>query len=248
MVRRASRLLVAAALLVLPALAAAAQGPAATAQVPAAAQAPDDEALRQAVLAILGRYFDPASVFDVSLVGTAATPRGVAIDDLLVIGRPAVLRGIPADFLLHVAKIELDLSALSRRELRVLSSGGATVVARATARAVQEALAKLSPNILEPQVHFQMGEFVVTAMVRREGRLYPTLVRGRLEVEDGRRVRVRVAQAQVLGGDVPVGLVAGELAKYDPLLDLAQWPLNLRIERLILHNDAVELLLVDPGG
>ncbi len=213
----------------------------------ASAQAPADELLRQALLAILGQYFDPTSVFDISAVGTAVTPRSVTIEDLLITGHPAVLRGIPAEFLLHVTRPELDVVALARRELRIISFGRATVVARSTARAVQDGLAKLSPTLLEPKVRFQTGEFVVTATVRRDGRLYPALLRGRLEIENGRRVRVRVIQAQVSGGDVPVGLVAGELAKFDPLLDLTRWPFNLRVERLVLHNDAVETLLTGEG-
>lgn len=211
------------------------------------AQAPTDELLRPALLGILGQYFDPSSVFDISAVGATVTLRSVTIDDLLIIGRPAVMRGISAEFLLHVTRPELDVAALARREPKILSFGRATLVARSTARAVQDGLARLSADILNPQVHFQTGEFTVTATVRREGRLYPVLLRGRLEVENGQRVTVRVAQAQVSGGDVPVGFVARELARFDPLLDLTKWPLNLRVERLILHNDAVELLLTGQG-
>ncbi len=122
------------------------------------------------------------------------TPRAVSIEDLLITGRPAVLRGIPAEFLLHVTRLELDVVALAHRDPNILSFGRATVVARSTARAVQDGLAKVS------------------------------------------------------GGDVPLGLVSGELAKFDPLLDLTRWPLNLRVERLVLHNDALELLLVGQGG
>ncbi len=219
--------------------------PAASAQT--GAGTPEDQ-VRQALLGLLRQQFDPASAFEISVVGVAMTDGTATVEDVLITGKPAVLRGVPAEILLHVTALALDAPALARGEGKILTYGRATMTARSTAAAVQEGLAKVSPNLLAPKVHFQAGEFVVTATVRREGNLYPVMLRGQLEIENGRRIRVRVAQAQVSGGDVPLALVAGQLERFDPLLDLAQWPLNLRVDRLILHNDAVEMLLTGSGG
>jgi hypothetical protein len=61
-------------------------------------------------------------------------------------------------------------------------------------------------------------------------------------VERGQRVWVTVSEIRVSGGDVPENTVRKELARVNPILDLSQWPLDLRIQRLNLHNDVIELL------
>ena len=88
------------------------------------------------------------------------------------------------------------------------------------------------------------GEFEVTATVRREGRLYPAQARGKLVVDQGRQVRVTLTEMKVSGGDVPQMALEKELLKINPILDLSRFPLDLRIQRLTLHNDQVELLAV----
>jgi hypothetical protein len=46
----------------------------------------------------------------------------------------------------------------------------------------------------------------------------------------------------VSGSNVPVDLVGNELARVNPLVDLAKYPIPLFVDRLVLHNDGVELL------
>ncbi len=46
----------------------------------------------------------------------------------------------------------------------------------------------------------------------------------------------------VSGSNVPVDLIGNELARVNPLVDLAKYPISLFVDRLVLHNDGVELL------
>lgn len=46
------------------------------------------------------------------------------------------------------------------------------------------------------------------------------------------------------GGDVAQTAIEKELLKINPVLDLSRYPLDLRIQRLTLHNDRVELLAI----
>ncbi|MDR7465267.1 MAG: hypothetical protein QN175_12450 [Armatimonadota bacterium] len=208
----------------------------------------DEAAVQQALREALGRYFEAGSVLNISLAGVAGAGGSISIGDLLITVNPAVVRGFQAEVLLHVQGLRLDASALARRELEVLAFDRATVVGRSNAEQVAAGLARTSPAIRNPVVRFQAGEFEVTATVEREGALYPVRIRGRPVVEEGRRVLAALTQVQVSGGDVPAALVQRELARINPLLDLSQWPLNLRVERLVLHNDTMELLLAGQGG
>ncbi len=56
------------------------------------------------------------------------------------------------------------------------------------------------------------------------------------------RVCVALSEVKVLGRSVPVDLVDKELARINPILDLAKWPVPLYIQRLVLHKDVIELL------
>lgn len=110
--------------------------------------------------------------------------------------------------------------------------------------AMAQALGRVSSSVIDPRVRLHAGEFEVTATVRREGRLYPAQARGKLVVDQGRQVRVTLTEMKVSGGDVPQMALAKELLKINPILDLSRFPLDLRIQRLTLHNDQVELLAV----
>lgn len=201
-----------------------------------------EDAVRHLVRGALLQYFDPDSVFEISVSGTALSGDVLIIEDLLVVGKPALLRGVRGEVLAHATGLHLDMAALAGQQLRVVRLGKATVVGKSTARDVQEGLARMSPNILRPTVRFQVGQFEVAATIRREGKLYPALARGNLTVEQEQRIRVVVTEAQVRGSDVPPGLVESELTKLNPVLDLSKWPFNMRIQRLVLHNDAIEML------
>jgi hypothetical protein len=201
-----------------------------------------EEAVSHLVRGALLQYFAPDSVFEISASGTALSGNVLVIDDLLVAGKPALLRGVRGEVLAHATGLHLDMAALASQQVRVVRLGKATIVGKSSARDVQEGLARMSPNILSPTVRFQVGQFEVAATIRREGKLYPALARGNLAVEQEQRIRVVVTEAQVRGSDVPPGLVESELAKLNPVLDLSKWPFNLRIQRLVLHNDAIEVL------
>ncbi|MBM3957914.1 MAG: LmeA family phospholipid-binding protein [Gemmatimonadetes bacterium] len=201
-----------------------------------------EDAVRHLVRGALLQYFDPDSVFEISVAGTALSGDVLIIEDLLVVGKPALLRGVRGEVLAHVTGLHLDMAALAGQQFRIVRLGKATVVGKSTARDVQEGLARMSPNILRPTVRFQVGQFEVAATIRREGKLYPALARGNLTVEQEQRIRVVVTEAQVRGSDVPPGLVESELTKLNPVLDLSKWPFNMRIQRLVLHNDAIEML------
>jgi len=206
-----------------------------------------EEAVRQLVAAALLQYFDPESRFEISVQGSALSGDVLKVDVLHVVGRPAVLRGFRGEVLLHADGLELDFASLAGQQVVVRRVGKATAVGRITAKAVEEGLAKNSSAILNPKLHFQGGEFEASAVIRRSDRLYPTLARGTLAVENRQRVRVVVTEAKVAGGDVPQGLIESELAKINPVLDLSRWPLNLRIQRLTLNNDTVQMLATTDG-
>lgn len=227
-----------------------ATGPPGAPLTPSAAHAqpqpPPDEAVAQLIRAALLGYFDPASSLAVSVASSRMSGDALVVGQLTVDGRPAYLRGIQGEFLLQVADLEIDAAALAQQQVKVRRVRAATLVARSTAAAMAQALARASPAILDPRVRFHAGEFEVTATVRREGRTYPTQARGRLVVDQGRIVRVAVTSMKVAGGDVPESTIERELLRINPILDLSRYPLDLRIQRLTLHNDRIELLAV--GG
>lgn len=218
---------------------------AAAASHPAAAQSgqpfPDD-AVRELVRAALLEYFDPASTFEISVSGSRLAGDILSIEDLLISGKPAVLRGVRGEILVHATAIQFDMSELVSQRVKIVRAGKATIVARATARAVQEGLARASSTILKPIVKFQAGQFEVTATIKQGEKLYPAQLRGQFVVEQKQRIRVTVTEAKVSGGDVPDDLIQKELSKINPILDLSKWPLSLQIQRLTLHNDTAELL------
>ncbi len=131
---------------------------------------------------------------------------------------------------------------LASGKLKIARYSKATVVARSTAGAIEEGLARMSSAILKPRVRFAGGQFAITATIKRGDKLYPIEARGNLVVEQKQRVRVAVTEARVLGGGAPQGLIESELTKINPVLDLSKWPLSLQIQRLTLHNNTAELL------
>lgn len=201
-----------------------------------------EEVVRHLIRAALLEYFDPASVFEISVSGTALKGETLSIEDLLIEGKPAVMRGFRGEILAHVTDLQLDMTGLAGGKLNIARYTKASVVVRSTARAIEEGLARSSSTILQPRVKFEGGQFEITATIKRGDTLYPVQARGHLLVEQKQRVRVAVTEARVSGGDVPPGIIESELAKINPILDLSKWPLNLHIQRLTLHNNTVELL------
>jgi hypothetical protein len=201
-----------------------------------------DETVTQLITAALYQYFDTDSRFEVSASGSYLTQDILTVDDLLIAGKPAVLHGLRGEVLTRITGLELDLAALTNQTFRARRVREATVVSKTTASAVQDALGRLSASLVNPRVQFQEGYFTVTATVRREDRLYPMEARGMLVVLQAQRVHVALNEVKVSGGNVPVDLVDKELARINPLVDLAKWPVPLYVQRLVLHKNAIELL------
>jgi hypothetical protein len=201
-----------------------------------------DETVAQLLTAALYQYFDPASRFEVSASGSRLAGDLLAVDDLLISGKPVVRQGLRGEVLTHLSGLEIDLAALTSQTFRVHRVREATVVSKTTADAVQDALGRFSASVLSPRIRFQEGSFTVTATIRRESGLYPMEARGMLVVVQAQRVYVALSEVKVSGGSVPVDLVDKELARINPILDLAKWPVPLYIQRLVLHKDAIELL------
>ncbi len=204
-----------------------------------------EDGATELVRAALVQYFDPASVFEISLSGTTLSGTVLSIEDLLVVGHPAMLLGIRGELLGHFTGLRLDMTALTTQRLTVVSSRSIIVVAKGTAKAVEEGLTRLSATILKPVVRFHAGQFDIEATIRRGDNLYPIQAHGTLIVEQRQRVNVSITRLLVAGGSVPGNFVEGELRKFNPIFDFSIWPFNLRIQRLTLHNDTVQLLLTD---
>lgn len=204
-----------------------------------------DETVAQLLTAALYQYFDPSSRFEVSASGSHLGGDFLTVDDLLISGKPAVLHGLRGEVLTHLSALEIDLAALTSQTLKVHRVREATVVAKITAAAVQDAISRLSTSVLNPQIRFEEGAFTVTATIRREGKLYPMQAIGSLVVVQAQRVHVALSDVIVAGGSVPMDLVDKELARINPIVDMAKWPIPLHIQRLVLHKDTIEMLAVN---
>jgi hypothetical protein len=157
------------------------------------------------------------------------------------------MRGLRAEIFAGFAGFEVNLREAASSGLQTARVGRATIVGRLGAKEVQEYLIATAPDIVGPRVRFQGGEFEFAGTIGQGNRRFPAAVRGTLAVEQKQRVRVVVTQAQVSGSDVPANLVAKELAKINPVLDVAGWPVPVRIQRLVLHDDRLEILATtDP--
>jgi DUF2993 family protein len=212
--------------------------------VPAVAQQQvfSDETVTQLVTALLHQYFDSASVFDISASGSAQVGDLLRIQDLLIVGKPAVFHGLRGELLAHITGLEVDLAALTNLGVKASRIQTATVVAKTTSAAIQDALSRFSSSLINPRVQLQNGSFVVTTIIRRDDALYPTVAHGALVVVQGQQVHLVVTDVTVSGSNVPVDLIGNELAKVNPLVDLAKYPIPLFVDRLVLHNDGIELL------
>ena len=212
---------------------------------PAAAQQQQpffDETVTQLVTTVLHQYFDSASAFEISVSGSAQVGDLLIIQDLLVLGKPAIVHGLRGEFLLHLTGVEVELAALTNGTVKARHVEKATVVAKTTSAAIQEALSRWSGSLINPRIQLQNGSFVVTAILRRDDALYPTVAHGALAVVQGQQVHLVLTDVTVSGSNVPVDLVGNELARINPLVDLSKYPIALFIDRLVLHSDGVELL------
>jgi hypothetical protein len=214
---------------------------------PAAAQQQPftDETVTQLVTTVLHQYFDSASVFEISVTGSAQVGDLLIVQDLLVLGKPAVVHGLRGEFLLHATGIEVELAALMNRTVKTRRVQKATLVAKSTSAAIQEALSRWSESLINPRIQLQNGSFIVTAIVRRNDALYPTVAHGALAVVQGQQVHLILTDVTVSGTNVPVDLVGNELARINPLVDLSKYPIALFVDRLVLHSDGIELLATD---
>jgi DUF2993 family protein len=212
--------------------------------VPAVAQQQvfSDETVTQLVTALLHQYFDSASVFDISASGSAQVGDLLRIQDLLIVGKPAVFHGLRGELLAHITGLEVDLAALTNLGVKASRIQTATVVAKTTSAAIQDALSRFSSSLINPRVQLQNGSFVLTTIIRRDDALYPTVAHGALAVVQQQQIHLVLTDVTVSGSNVPVDLIGNELARVNPLVDLAKYPIRLFVDRLVLHNDGVELL------
>ncbi len=217
----------------------------ATAAWPQTGQPIAEDVAKELVRAALLQYFDPASVFEISVFGTTLSGDVVSVEDLLIVGKPAVMLGFGAEVLAHLTGLQLEMSGLATQQPKLRGAKQVTIVARTTAKAVENGLGRASASIVQPTVRFDAGQFEVVATLRREGKLYPLQARGALVVEQRQRVNVSITRVLVSGGNVPENIIGRELMRFNPILDLSNWPLDLRIQRLTLHNDSAELLITN---
>ncbi len=217
----------------------------ATAAWPQTGQPIAEDVAKELVRAALLQYFDPASVFEISVSGTVLSGDIISIEDLLIVGKPAAMFGFNGDLLAHLTGLQLEMSGLATQQAKLRGAKQVTVVARTTAKAVEAGLSQASASIVRPTVRFDAGAFEVVATLRREGKLYPLQARGALVVEQRQRVNVSITRVLVSGGNVPENIIGRELERFNPILDLSNWPLDLRIQRLTLHNDSAELLITN---
>jgi hypothetical protein len=201
-----------------------------------------DETVSQLVTAALHQYFHSDSVFEISVSGSAQVGDVLVVQDLFIMGKPAIFHGLRGEILIHIIGLQVDLATLTRQMVKARRVQTATVVAKSTSTAIQEALSRLSPSLINPRIQLQNGSFVVTTIIRRDDTLYPTVARGTLAVVQGQQVHLVLTDVTVSGSNVPVDLVGKELAKVNPLVDLSKYPIPLFVDRLVLHNDGVELL------
>ena len=212
---------------------------------PAAAQQQQpfsDETVTQLVTAVLHQYFDSASVFEISASGSIQVGDLLIVQDLLVLGNPVVLHGLRGEFLMHLTGVEVELAALTNRTVKARRVEKATLVAKSTSAAIQEALSRWSESLINPRIQLQNGSFVVTAIIRRDDALFPTVAHGVLAVVQRQQVHLVLTDVTVSGSNAPVDLVGKELARINPLVDLSKYPIALFVDRLVLHSDGVEFL------
>jgi hypothetical protein len=164
------------------------------------------------------------------------------VQDLLIVGKPAVFHGLRGELLAHITGLEVDLASLTNLAIKVRRVQTATVVAKTTSAALQDALSRFSASLINPRIQLQSGSFTLTTIIRRDDALYPTVAHGALAVVQGQQVHLVLTDVTVSGTNVPVDLIGNELARVNPLVDLAKYPIPLFVDRLVLHNDGVELL------
>jgi hypothetical protein len=201
-----------------------------------------DETVTQLVTAVLHQYFDSTSTFEISVSGSAQAGDLLLVQDLLIVGKPAVFHGLRGELLAHITGIEVDLASLTNLAVKVRRIQTATVVAKTTSAALQDALSRFSVSLINPRIQLQSGSFTLTTIIRRDDALYPTVAHGALAVVQGQQVHLVLTDVTVSGTNVPVDLIGNELARVNPLVDLAKYPIRLFVDRLVLHNDGVELL------
>lgn len=212
-------------------------------QAPAHSQAPaSEETLRTMIEAVLRQYLDPSSTVSVSVEGVAQAGGVVTAGNIVLDANPAMIRGVRADVFVQMTQVEFEpgTAAGTGTQLRLRKVGGAMIVASTTAASVRDALASRFPIIQDAAIKFDAGQFIVTGKLRDGGQ--PAMLRGRFIVERGITVRAIILEAAVGGSPIPPQLVEGQLANFNPVLDLTGSPIPIRVKLLALHNDRIELL------
>jgi len=124
----------------------------------------------------------------------------------------------------------------------------ARLVARLGARSIANFLEETTPETMRNfEVGTEGGHLYVRASVRILLEVRGLLVL-RLDVEDGKRVMARLVDAQFMGVN-PRQLIQSQLDQFNPLLDLADFPVEGEISRITISEGHVEVeaLLSPPG-
>lgn len=210
------------------------------------AQAPlTDEAVRVLLETALRQYLDPGSELTVSVAGVTQSAEGMTIGSVTIDASPAIVRGVQGELFAQLSNVAVDAGVAAGAagvgaSVRIRSVGSMLLVGRTTAAELQKALAARFPPLVDPVVTLNAGQFTVTGRLRDGGQ--PAVLRGRFVVDRGTRVRVNVHEVTVGGSPIPTELVAGELAKINPILDLSGSPIPVRIRLIALHDNRIEVL------
>jgi hypothetical protein len=211
---------------------------------PAPAQTQDAGEVSALIRAALLGKFDARSVLEVTALGVAPSATNAHIDALWVFGRPAYYRGIPVELTIEIRQAALDLPSLAQGRIVVSNRSRAMVIARLSARDLEQSIVYLTDTIQQPRLRFHAGAIVAEFLLRHGQSLLPARAVARPVVEQRRRVSIAVETAEVADVPVPGFLLEPRLAALNPVLDLTDWPLDLRIVRLNVHNDLIEFLAV----
>jgi hypothetical protein len=155
----------------------------------------------------------------------------------------ASFRNIELDFGLKIASFEIKSDAASADidpfQLQLDNPGQLRAVV--TESAVADFLeAKAPGNISNFTVKIAKGEILVTATASIVISV-PVKASCFLEIVDGSQVFVRIKSVDVMGGAAK-GIVENQLAKINPILDVAELPISVQLTSVETENGEIILL------
>lgn len=197
----------------------------------------------------LSRLIGPAERYEVHIERTSdgdllagriedlcITGHKVRTKDGLVIERLAVV--------LHKLKVDTRRKRVERVE-------SATFDIDVTQEALSRLAAHRTHGLGNPQVQLQGGTVTVVLPARLLSAAVDTVLQGRLEVEDGRRVAFKADDLRIGPLPVPPALVSAALDRINPLADLRTLPVPAVIDSLTADKgllNAKGRLFVPPNA